>query len=720
MSRAHRLSIRCGLVLALAVAADVACLKVPAGDLDAPGDATGAPQDTKAILDRHVKALGGEEALRKIAQRTVEARMTFLPEEGCTAEDENCRTQEMVGAFTLKSTADQRLYRRTVIGAGKQQQVEEEGFDGKTGWQFRRGFLVLEDPDEAAVTREDATLHWYLDMDKRGIELALEKPRDKDFNGKARALDGVRWSSKGDVLPPKTQWFDRATGLLAEEILEDDKGDPPISQHILYDDYRPVDGVLVAHQIRLINKVGERSQEIVFTTQRVDHEPIDADTFAVPKLPPIEKAKDERLAQLAKAHDEAKAAPKDGPAQVAYARAAWAASHFDEAATAAEVALKLDPKEAEALWIVARARVLQGRFKEAMPLLDRAEKAGVRDVLVHAQRAWIASQQRDFAAVADALDKLGAANAPLAGRYRNFAGKPLQVSFKGDGCTADLPLSAAGSVTFADVDIGGEKVRALIDTGAADVILDGKLAEKLKVAVRSRSALGQGGAEIGHGQIDGLVLGNASVSGIPVDIFPHDTLVQMSGGVGEPPAAVLGSRILSLFQVTLDVPAKKLTLVNPTAKCKAALNAHRAGAKSTPFYLHETHFLYVLGAMNGAEGLFLVNTGMQGIALTATTKAFARAGIGAPPLRRDQAAVVDIDTFALGSGYEVQGLKGAYGYFEQEESSDQFRIDGMLGLDMFVRGRLTIDYPERKFYFGPTAATAPAAAPAAAAPAKAP
>src|SRR5690606_36963683 len=106
-------------------------------------------------------------------------------------------------------------------------------------------------------------------------------------------------------------------------------------------------------------------------------------------------------------------------AQVALARALWSASHFDDAADAAQVALKLDPKEAEALWILARARVLQGRFKEARPILDRAGKAGVRDPLVQAQKAWIASHQRDFRGVADALDQLGEANAPLAGRYRN-------------------------------------------------------------------------------------------------------------------------------------------------------------------------------------------------------------------------------------------------------------------------------------------------------------
>ncbi|MCY1011081.1 hypothetical protein OV079_37065 [Nannocystis pusilla] len=351
MSLAPRLRLSASLTLALAAAVP-GCLKVPVGDLDAPGGKEGNPAEAKAVIDRFIAALGGEEALRKIAQRTVEARMTFLPETGCTDKDENCRSTETVGTFTLQSTADQRLYRRTVID----KQIEEEGFDGKTGWQFRRGFLVLEDEDESVITREDAALHWYFDFDKRGISLALEKPRDKDFDGKARVLDGVRWSTKNDLVPPKTQWYDRATGLLAEELLEDDKAEPPISQHIIYDDYRPIDGVLVAHKIRLVNKFGDRTQEVVFVTQRVDHAPIKPEVFQVPKVPPPEKAKDEKLVALAKAREAAAAEPKNLDAQVSLARALWAASHFDEAADAAQVALKLQPKEAEALWILARAR----------------------------------------------------------------------------------------------------------------------------------------------------------------------------------------------------------------------------------------------------------------------------------------------------------------------------------------------------------------------------
>ena len=59
-----------GLALALALAPSLGCLKVPPEETEVPSD-EGAPQTAEAVLSRYVTAVGGEEALRKITQRTV-------------------------------------------------------------------------------------------------------------------------------------------------------------------------------------------------------------------------------------------------------------------------------------------------------------------------------------------------------------------------------------------------------------------------------------------------------------------------------------------------------------------------------------------------------------------------------------------------------------------------------------------------------------------------
>ena len=694
LARARLLPLRVGaaaLLLALA-----GCLKVPTDGVDEPGAQQGAPKTASEVMDRYVTAIGGEPTLRELHQRTVEARITFLPETGCTDADEDCRREEKIGSFTLQTTDDLKLNRRTVID----NRIDEQGFDGKQGWALRDGAIVLADETETTLSREDANLHWYLDLEKRGVQLTLEPPRAADYDKQLRTLDGVRWKVKGTPALDKTLWFDRSTGLLQEEMLEDTNGDEVLRQWVLYDDYRPVDGVKVAHKIRLINQAGERTQEVVFINQRVHHEPIAADVFALPSIPAPKKEGDPLLDALARAQEAATAAPKDKDAVLNHARLAWAAAHFDDAAAAAEATLKLDPKEAEALWILARQRVLAARFKEADDLLNRAEKAHVKPELIAAQRAWIRSHQRDFPGVARALDALGKENAALAGRYRTFVGKPMQVSVTGNGCVAELPVFKDSGPPMIEVEIGGEKVRAILDTGAADVIVDTRLATKLKLPIRSRSPIGQT-AEIGHTQIDSLKLGDITVSAVPVDVFPSETLAQMSGSAQAASSVVVGVRVLEQFQVTYDLAADKLVLVHGAPKCKAALAARRSGG-ATPMWLHETHFVYVLGQMNGAEGLYLINTGMQGVDMTANKPAFARAGIGAPTRRADDPAIAQVDEFTLGSLLKATKLSAAYGYFEQAESSDQFRIDGMIGLEPLIRRRVTFDFPERKLYFGAT------------------
>ncbi|MBK7824490.1 retropepsin-like aspartic protease [Nannocystis sp.] len=691
--------LRCGaaaLVLALA-----GCLKVPP-ETDEPGTEQGAPKTAKELIDRYVTALGGEAALRKITQRTVEARMTFLPETGCTEADKDCRRDEKIGSFTLQTTTDAKMYRRTNLD----NQIDEQGFDGKQGWSLRGGLLVLEDAEGSAISREDANLHWYLDLDKRGVELTLEPTRSTDHENQPRTLDGLRWHVKATPAQDKTLWFDRSTGLLSEEMLEDKDSEEVLRQWVLYDDYRAVDGVQIPHKIRLINQIGDRSQEVIFTTQRADHAKVDVSVFNVPKVPPPKRADDPLLAELAKVREAAAAAPKDRDAQLAHTRIAWASGHFEEAAAAAQATLKLDPKEIEALWILGRQQVLAGRFKEAEATLTRAGKAGVKPQLIFAQQAWIRSHQRDFTGIAKALDELGPENAALAGRYRTFVGQPLRVSVAGNGCQSDLVLTRDVGAPMLEVEIDGEKVVAMLDTGAADVIVDTKLAGKLKLPIRSRTPIGEK-AEIGHSQIDNLKIGDINIANVPVDVFPSETLAQMSGS-RQAASAVIGVRVLEQFQVTYDLPAKKLSLVHTGPKCKAALAANRRGA-STPIWLHETHFVYTLGSMNGAEGLFLINTGMQGVDLTATSRSYALAGIGAPPLRRNEAAIVEVEDFSIGEVLHAKGLRGAYGYFEQGESSDQFRIDGMIGLDVLARRRVTFDFPERKLYFSdPSPAAAPA------------
>ncbi len=655
-----------------------------------------APSTAAEVLARYVEGSGGRKALEALPARSIEARMILRAQEGCEEEDETCLAEDQVGSFLLRTTADGKLYRRTVLA----DLVEEKGFDGTAGWQLAGGVVRIETEQELALSREDAVLHWYFDLEERGIQVTLVRPRKEDAEGEVALLDGVHWELPGTDTSPKTMWFDRATGLLREEIVAEGEGDDVQRQTIIYDDYRDIGGVKVPHLIRVINEIGTQQQVVEFVTQQVDHQPVEAGLFAMPTLPAPDPAPDALLSTLRGAELAAKDAPDDASAQIALARAAWAAAHFDAALAASKATLALDSREPEALLMVARVHVLRGELSAAQTAIRKASSVGLRKDVLTREEAWLHYRRHDFGKLAKALDTAG--NPVLAGRFRSFVGKPLQ-SKTSKNCVSTTPLVAASPLAVIEVEVEGEPVQAIVDTGASDLILSASFAAARGISVRPLGETPPGSPTVGFGQTESLEVGDVKIKNVPVDVFDDRAMSDMAGPELPDVKAVLGVSVLSQFQVTLDVPGKTFELVAGGSRCEADRKARRTG-NAVPLWQHETHYMYVMAGLQGAEGLYLINTGMRGADLTATQLAYGHAGIGAPPVREGEAPMVSVGSFELGS-LKLGGLGAAYGFFEQTSTTDGFRLDGMIGLGVVGQRRFTIDLDTRKIYFAEAAAT---------------
>ena len=683
------------LIRTIAVAAILAapaCLRIPEDLDETPGGMPGAPTTAAELLDRHIRALGGKDKLAAIQQRTVEARMVFRAEEGCEADQDDCFSEDKIGTFVLHTTADGRLYRRTLLT----DLVEERGYDGKTGWSLGAdGMLHLDAPDELVVSREDALLHWYFDVAKRGIETSLVAPRETDTDGRPAQLDGVQWRVDPSQ-PPKTLWFDRATGLLREESIQEGEGDARREQIIVYDDYKAVDGVLVAYAIRVINRIGDRVQTVDFESQRVSHGPVDAKKFAVPVVAAPKPVADPLLEALGRARADAQARPKDAAALMALSRAEFLAGHFEAAEKALTATLAQDAREPEAIYTLARVQLLRGDVASAGRTLQRAARAGVRPDAIARQQAWVYARQHDFPKLARALDTAGGAT--MAGRYRAFVGKPYSVVPSAE-CVSSAPLVSNSPLAIIDVDIGGKQARAIVDTASAEIILAQSYAQEIGVTIRTQASFDDDAPEVGYGQVEQLGIAGAVIRNVPVAVIADDVVAEMSGDTTGKIRAVVGTHVLAQYLVVLDIPGKKLELVASGAKCKADRDARRKGSQ-IPFYLHEAHHIYVPAIMGKAEGLYLLNTGMRGADLAATQATYSFAGVGAPALRSDEVPMVSIDRFAMGT-FVATKLAAAFGFFEQSESSDGFRLDGMVGLGSFGAKAIALDYESQRIWIAP-------------------
>lgn len=667
------------------------CLRVPP-DLSEPDTKTnGAPTTAGEVLARHIKAIGGAPKLESIRQRTVEARMTYRAEPGCEADDGSCFKTDQVGSFVLNSTADGKLYRRTVLG----DLVEERGYDGKTGWSLSGdGLLRVDTPSEAAVSREDALLHWYFGVAERGIETTLLQPRNEDSQKQVMVLDGVQWRVSPEQ-PAKSLWFDRKTGLLREESIEEGEDENRREQIISYDDYKDVDGVLVAFKVKVTNRFGDREQVVDFETQRVIHDAIDGKKFEIPKLAAPKPVPDPLVGAIEQARKDAAAAPKDPSMQVALARLLFADGRFEAAAEAASATLAIDGKEPEALFILARSQLLRGDLAGGQRTLQRAAKAGVKPEAIARQLAWVFVRQREFGKLARALDDAGSAS--TAGRYRAFVGKPFAAKMPA-GCVASEKLVTAKPLAIADVTIGGKHAGAIVDTGSAEVVIGESLAKEAGLAIRPSDAPPDS-PEQGWTELPAMTIAGVEIANVPATVISDDVIAEMSGEPAGKVRVVVGTRALSEFLITIDVAGGKLELIAPGSKCKSARDARRTG-KAVPFYLHEAHHLYIRAKLLDAEGMYLLNTGMRGADLAANQGAYAIAGIGAPPLRSDEIPLVDIARVTLGD-LVLDHVMGVFGYFEQTQSADGFRIDGVVGLGTIGRKAVSIDYETQKIWITP-------------------
>ncbi len=668
------------------------CLKPPTELVDEPDAGPAGPPATAAeVLDRYIAAVGATDKLRAITARSIEAQMVFHAQEDCDPSAGNCLAEDQKGSFLLQSTGDGRLYRRTVLG----DVVEEMGFDGKTGWELQAGQrLVIQNEAESETAREDAVLHWYLDLESRGVQVTLERSRKEDSAGTVMTLDGIRWEVPKTDAAPKTMWFDRETGLLHEEIVEDGEGETLQKQLLVYTDYREVDGVLVPHSIQVTTQVGEVVQVLDIMTQRVDHKAIEDSAFELPELPDPDPRPDTLLSTLATAKTAAAAAPKDVAAQTEYMRMAFAAANFEEAEKAANTVLALDSREPEALLVLARIQLVIGKEKAVAKTLARAGAAGVKPEVLAREEAWLHYRTGDYGKLASAMDR---AKMPvLAGRFRAFVGKPVQVDSAGE-CVTSLPMLTNDPLATVEIGVLDTKLPAIVDTGAGHLILSESLAAELGVSVRPLGA-GANGPMMGHGQVKRVTLGDVVLHNVPVEIFRDADMARNAGDVGGGVRAAFGLGMLTNFMVSIDAPGKMVELVGGRRGCSKELAARRTDS-SVRFWRAELNYLYVKAKIEGAEGVYLLNTGIRGADMAATQAAFAHAGIGAPPFRSDETPSVTVEKITIGDAFSAKKANGAYGFFEQTQTNDGYRLDGMLGLGVLGQSKFAFDFETNRLYF---------------------
>ncbi|HEY1613500.1 MAG TPA: aspartyl protease family protein [Rhizomicrobium sp.] len=353
----------------------------------------------------------------------------------------------------------------------------------------------------------------------------------------------------------------------------------------------------------------------------------------------------------------------------------FARGDFPAARAAYEAVPAKSPNREAALRQLGLIALYENRLGEAETRLHEALALDAADT--HASGALAEAERRDgkLVDVVALLKHIGRADRAAefalfgdAHPYR-IVGAPKAVTVKFER-TDPLPVIS--------LTVNGQTGDFLIDTGAAEVVLDPKFAAAGKIPVSGNSNgtfAGGNRAAVSFGRIGRMMLGSLEVDDVPAMLVPTAGFQSATGG--KLVSGVIGTEFLSHFRSTLDFPAGKLVL-----EPRDAAPSGGAMVASTPFWQLGDHFLVAPAQLNDSpKQLFLIDSGLAGFALTAPASTLQMANIPIPPPPPSASANpqgrTPVEAFPVRhltvGGLTENDLKGLYGAFP-------LPLEGMLGV----------------------------------------
>jgi len=265
----------------------------------------------------------------------------------------------------------------------------------------------------------------------------------------------------------------------------------------------------------------------------------------------------------------------------------------------------------------------QNRLAEAAACLRRRLQVAPDDMAAWGALGLVTYRQGDFTAAADAYTH--AAKPGRAALAKSLAGAGgTRITLPGGMVTVPFLHTDPLPILRARLSDRREHLFVL-DTGAAETVLDPGLAQTLGVAPVSAGGQGvfAGGKTAGlrYGVLGRFSLGGMTAENIPVLLLPTRGFAAALDGVTV--EGVIGVDVLRHFVSTIDYPRGRLVLA------KAA----PAGPGQVPFWIGADHLLLAEAAIDGVRELAVIDTGLagQGCTLPASTlTAIGQKADGAP------------------------------------------------------------------------------------------
>ena len=265
---------------------------------------------------------------------------------------------------------------------------------------------------------------------------------------------------------------------------------------------------------------------------------------------------------------------------------------------------------------------------------------------------------------------------------------------------AVVPFVRTDPLPVLEATVHGETAKLFIDTGAWELILDDRFAERVGIrtfgAVRGQFAGGRT-ADVEVGLADVVSLDSMDVRNVPVHVKAMEPMTRSV--LGEELDGVIGTVFLYHFLSTLDYANGALRL-EPRGSRPSTV------AQAVPFWLAGRHFVLAQGEVNGhGPMLFHIDTGLAGGGFLCGPSTIERAGIALDETRAAEGMggggpvrviPVDIEQLALGPVRRgpVQGI------FAEAHPSEAYGLElgGIVSHQFFREGSVAFDFDRMRLH----------------------
>ena len=197
-----------------------------------------------------------------------------------------------------------------------------------------------------------------------------------------------------------------------------------------------------------------------------------------------------------------------------------------------------------------------------------------------------------------------------------FEGEPYGIEWAADERISHLPMTnditQPGALPIVDLEVNGQTVSLILDTGGDRLYLDKGIYESLGLTTlthrQARYAYTGGEAvEEPLGVAEAVTLGDVTLTNVPVVGATWKEIGQTSDGV-------LTTQLLKQFLSTMDYDNRRITLRERTPEALAQVMATLGDIPPpvrAPFYMTATHIMFAKGSLNGHEGInYFLDSGL--------------------------------------------------------------------------------------------------------------